>query len=299
MLVTNVTHSLVNFIHFILEIPFLTTFHPTQFMRFSNTSFRFRIALVLVAVGGLSALLMGLFGFRIMRNELEKSSIGWAQDVACALVDVLERDGITVETLQKKPDSLQQLRKDFDHADREMEETQSMWSNLVIAVPEGDQWRIIARQDPKGSNYLAIDDSKIVGELKLNTYASNGSLLSVEPLDSNTPPISLNQRSAGWYKTSNKTMLGAIEPLADHKGLLFLGAQKEIVDAVLFDILEITLSAFGLVALICVLLSWPISKRLVRPIQDIGEFAVALDAGKFDQRLELRGPPEIQNVIKE
>ncbi len=299
MLVTNVTHSVVNFIHFILEIPFLTTFHPTQFMRFSNTSFRFRIALVLVAVGGLSALLMGLFGFRIMRNELEKSSIGWAQDVACALVDVLERDGITVETLQKKPDSLQQLRKDFDHADREMEETQSMWSNLVIAVPEGDQWRIIARQDPKGSNYLAIDDSKIVGQLKLNTYSSNGSLISVEPLDSNTPPISLHQRSAGWYKTSNKTMLGAIEPLADHKGLLFLGAQKEIVDAVLFDILQITLSAFGLVALICVLLSWPISKRLVRPIQDIGEFAAALDAGKFDQRLELRGPPEIQNVFKE
>jgi len=53
------------------------------------------------------------------------------------------------------------------------------------------------------------------------------------------------------------------------------------------------------VALICVLLSWPISKRLVRPIQDIGEFAVALDAGKFEWRLELRGPPEIQNVIKE
>ena len=69
-------------------------------MRFSNTSFRFRIALVLVAVGGLSALLMGFFGFRIMRIELEKSSIGWAQDVACALVDVLERDGITVEKLQ-------------------------------------------------------------------------------------------------------------------------------------------------------------------------------------------------------
>ena len=62
MLVTNVTHSVVNFIHFILEIPFLTTFHPTQFMRFSNTSFRFRIALVLVAVGGLSALLMGFIG---------------------------------------------------------------------------------------------------------------------------------------------------------------------------------------------------------------------------------------------
>ena len=299
MLVTNVTYSVVNFIHFIVEIPFPTTFHITQFMRFFNTSFRFRIALVLVAVGGLSALLMGLFGFRIMRIELEKAAIGWAQDVACALVDVLERDGITVETLQKKPDSLQQLRKDFDHADREMEETQSMWSNLVIAVPEGDQWRIIARQDPKGSNYLAIDDSKIVGQLKLNTYSSNGSLISVEPLDSNTPPISLHQRSAGWYKTSNKTMLGAIEPLADHKGLLFLGAQKEIVDAVLFDILQITLSAFGLVALICVLLSWPISKRLVRPIQDIGEFAAALDAGKFDQRLELRGPPEIQNVFKE
>jgi len=299
MLVTNVTHSVVNFIHFILEIPFLTTFHPTQFMRFSNTSFRFRIALVLVAVGGLSALLMGFFGFRIMRKELEKSAIGWAQDVACALADVLERDGITVETLQKKPELLEQLRNDLEHTDREMDETQSIWSNLVIAVPEGDQWRIIARQDPKGSNYLAIDNSKIVGELKLNTYASNGSLLSVEPLDSNTPPISLHQRSAGWYKTSNKTMLGAIEPLADHKGLLFLGAQKEIVDAVLFDILEITLSAFGLVALICVLLSWPISKRLVRPIQDIGEFAVALDAGKFEWRLELRGPTEIQNVIKE
>ena len=180
-----------------------------------------------------------------------------------------------------------------------MGETPSIWSNLVIAVPEGDQWRIIARQDPKGSNYLAIDDSKIVGELKLNTYASSGSLLSVEPLDSNTPPISLHQRSAGWYKTSNKTMLGAIEPLADHKGLLFLGAQKEIVDAVLFDILQITLSAFGLVALLCVLLSWPISKQLVRPIRDIGEFAAALDAGKFDRRLELRGPPEIQNVFKE
>ena len=101
MLVTNVTHSLVNFIHFILEIPFLTTFHLTPFMRFSNTSFRFRIALVLVTVGGLSALLMGIFGFRIMRMELEKSAIGWAQDVACALVDVLERDGITVEKLQK------------------------------------------------------------------------------------------------------------------------------------------------------------------------------------------------------
>jgi HD-GYP domain-containing protein (c-di-GMP phosphodiesterase class II)/HAMP domain-containing protein len=289
----------VNFIHFILEIPFLTTFHPTQFMRFSNTSFRFRIALVLVAVGGLSALLMGIFGFRIMRMELEKSAIGWAQDVACALVDVLERDGITVETLQKKPELLEQLRKDLEHTDREMDETESIWSNLVIAVPEGDQWRIIARQDPKGSNYLAIDNSKIVGELKLNTYASSGSLLSVEPLNSNTPPISLNQRSAGWYKTSNKTMLGAIEPLADHKGLLFLGAQKEIVDAVLFDILQITLSAFGLVALICVFMSWPISKQLGRPIRDIGEFAAALDAGKFDQRLELRGPPEIQNVFKE
>ena len=87
-------------------------------MRFSSTSFRFRIALVLVAVGGLSALLMGIFGFRIMRIELEKSAIGWAQDVACALVDVLERDGITVETLQTKPDSLQQLRKDLDHTDR-------------------------------------------------------------------------------------------------------------------------------------------------------------------------------------
>ena len=299
MLVTNVTYSVVNFIHFILEIPFLTTFHPTQFMRFSNTSFRFRIALVLVAVGGLSALLMGIFGFRIMRMELEKSAIGWAQDVACALVDVLERDGITVETLQKKPELLEQLRKDLEHTDREMDETESIWSNLVIAVPEGDQWRIIARQDPKGSNYLAIDNSKIVGELKLNTYASSGSLLSVEPLNSNTPPISLNQRSAGWYKTSNKTMLGAIEPLADHKGLLFLGAQKEIVDAVLFDILQITLSAFGLVALICVFMSWPISKQLGRPIRDIGEFAAALDAGKFDQRLELRGPPEIQNVFKE
>ena len=299
MLVTNVTHSVVNFIHFIFEIPFLTTFHPTPFMRFSNTSFRFRIALVLVAVGGLSALLMGIFGFRIMRMELEKSAIGWAQDVACALADVLERDGITVEKLQKDPNLLQQLQKDLDHTDREMDETQSIWSNLVIAVPEGDQWRIIARQDPEGSNYLAIDDSKVVGELKLNTYASSGSLLSVEPLDSNTPPISLHQRSAGWYKTSNKTMLGAIEPLADHKGLLFLGAQKEIVDAVLFDILQITISAFGLVALLCVLLSWPISKRLVRPIQDIGEFAAALDARKFDQRLVLRGPPEIQNVIKE
>ena len=299
MLVTNVTHSVVNFIHFILVIPFLTTFHLTPFMRFSNTSFRFRIALVLVAVGGLSALLMGIFGFRIMRMELEKSAIGWAQDVACALVDVLERDGITVETLQKNPELLEQLRKDLEHTDREMDEPQNIWSNLVIVVPEGDQWRIIARQDPEGSNYLAIDDSKVVGQFKLNTYSPNGSLISVEPLDSNTPPISLNQRSAGWYKTSNKTMLGAIEPLADHKGLLFLGAQKEIIDAVLFDILEITLSAFGLVALICVLLSWPISKRLVRPIQDIGEFAVALDAGKFEWRLELRGPPEIQNVIKE
>ncbi len=299
MFVTNVTHSVVNFIHFILEIPFLTTFDPTQFMRFFNTSFRFRIALVLVAVGGLSALLMGLFGFRIMRIELEKAAIGWAQDVACALADVLERDGITVEKLQTKPDLLHQLKEELEHADRDMGETPSIWSNLVIAVPEGDQWRIIARQDPKGSNYLAIDDSKIVGELKLNTYASSGSLLSVEPLDSNTPPISLHQRSAGWYKTSNKTMLGAIEPLADHKGLLFLGAQKEIVDAVLFDILQITLSAFGLVALLCVLLSWPISKQLVRPIQDIGEFAAALDAGKFDHRLQLRGPPEIRNVFKE
>ena len=268
-------------------------------MRFFNTSFRFRIALVLVAVGGLSALLMGLFGFRIMRKELEKSSIGWAQDVACALADVLERDGITVEKLQTKPDLLHQLKEELEHADRDMGETPSIWSNLVIAVPEGDQWRIIARQDPKGSNYLAIDNSKIVGELKLNTYASTGSLLSVEPLDSDTPPISLHQRSAGWYKSSNRIMLGAIEPLSDHKGLLFLGAQKEIVDAVLFDILQITLSAFGLVALICVLLSWPISKQLVRPIRDIGEFAAALDAGKFDQRLELRGPPEIQNVFKE
>ena len=268
-------------------------------MRFSNTSFRFRIALVLVAVGGLSALLMGIFGFRIMRMELEKSAIGWAQDVACALADVLERDGITVEKLQTKPDLLHQLKAELEHADRDMGETPSIWSNLVIAVPEGDQWRIIARQDPQGSNYLAIDDSKIVGELKLNTYASSGSLLSVEPLDSNTPPISLHQRSAGWYKTSNKTMLGAIEPLADHKGLLFLGAQKEIVDAVLFDILQITLSAFGLVALLCVLLSWPISKQLVRPIRDIGEFAAALDAGKFDHRLQLRGPPEIRNVFKE
>ena len=299
MLVTNATHSVVNFIHFILEIPFLTTFHPTQFMRFSNTSFRFRIALVLVAVGGLSALLMGLFSFRIMRMELEESAKGWAQDVACALVDVLERDGITVETLQKNPELLQQLQKDLDHTDREMDEPQNIWSNLVIAVPEGDQWRIIARQDPEGSNYLAIDDSKVVGQLKLNTYSSNGSLISVAPLDSNTPPISLHQRSAGWYKSSSKTMLGAIEPLADHKGLLFLGAQKEIVDAVLFDILQITLSAFGLVALLCVFISWPISKRLVRPIQDIGEFAAALDAGKFDRRLELRGPPEIQNVFKE
>ena len=180
-----------------------------------------------------------------------------------------------------------------------MDETRSIWSNLVIAVPEGDQWRIIARQDPEGSNYLAIDNSKVVGQFKLNTYSSNGSLISVQPLDSNTPPISLHQRSAGWYKTSNKIMLGAIEPLADHKGLLFLGAQKEIVDAVLFDILQITLSAFGLVALLCVLLSWPISKQLGRPIRDIGEFAAALDAGKFDQRLQLRGPPEIQNVFKE
>ena len=299
MLVTNVTHSVVNFIHFILVIPFLTTFHLTPFMRFSNTSFRFRIALVLVAVGGLSALLMGIFGFRIMRMELEKSAIGWAQDVACALVDVLERDGITVETLQKNPELLEQLRKDLEHTDREMDEPQNIWSNLVIAVPEGDQWRIIARQDPEGSNYLAIDDSKVVGQLKLNTYSSSGSLISVAPLDSKTPPISLNQRSAGWYKSSSKTMLGAIEPLADHKGLLFLGAQKEIVDAVLFDILQITLSAFGLVALLCVFISWPISKRLVRPIQDIGEFAAALDAGKFDRRLELRGPPEIQNVFKE
>jgi HD-GYP domain-containing protein (c-di-GMP phosphodiesterase class II) len=299
MLVTNVTHSVVNFIHFILEIPFLTTFHLTPFMRFSNTSFRFRIALVLVTVGGLSALLMGFFGFRIMRQELEKSAIGWAQDVACALVDVLERDGITVETLQKKPELLEQLRKDLEHTDREMDETQSIWSNLVIAVPEGDQWRIIARQDPEGSNYLAIDDSKVVGQLKINTYSSSGSLISVAPLDAKTPPISLHQRSAGWYKTSSKTMLGAIEPLADHKGLLFLGAQKEIVDAVLFDILQITLSAFGLVALLGVFISWPISKRLVRPIQDIGEFAAALDAGKFDRRLEMRGPPEIQNVFKE
>ena len=299
MLVTNVTHSVVNFIHFILVIPFLTTFHLTPFMRFSNTSFRFRIALVLVAVGGLSALLMGIFGFRIMRMELEKSAIGWAQDVACALVDVLERDGITVETLQKNPELLEQLRKDLEHTDREMDEPQNIWSNLVIVVPEGDQWRIIARQDPEGSNYLAIDDSKVVGQLKLNTYSSSGSLISVAPLDSKTPPISLHQRSAGWYKSSSKTMLGAIEPLADHKGLLFLGAQKEIVDAVLFDILQITLSAFGLVALLCVFISWPISKRLVRPIQDIGEFAAALDAGKFDRRLELRGPPEIQNVFKE
>jgi HD-GYP domain-containing protein (c-di-GMP phosphodiesterase class II) len=180
-----------------------------------------------------------------------------------------------------------------------MDETDSIWSNLVIAIPEGDQWRIIARQDPEGSNYLAIDNSKVVGQFKLNTYSSSGSLISVEPLDSNTPPISLNQRSAGWYKTSNKIMLGAIEPLADHKGLLFLGAQKEIVDAVLFDILQITLSAFGLVALICVFMSWPISKQLGRPIRDIGEFAAALDAGKFDHRLQLRGPPEIQNVFTE
>ena len=268
-------------------------------MRFSHTSFRFRIALVLVAVGGLGALLMGMFSFRIMKKELEKSSIGWAQDVACALADVLKREGITVEKLQTNPDSLKLLRKDLDDTDSEMDETLSIWSNLVIAVPEGDQWRIIARQDPKGSNYLAIDNSKIVGELKLNTYASTGSLLSVEPLDSDTPPISLHQRSAGWYKSSNRIMLGAIEPLSDHKGLLFLGAQKEIIDAVLFDILQITLSAFSLVALICVLLSWPISKQLVRPIRDIGEFAAALDAGKFDQRLELHGPPEIQNVFKE
>ena len=100
-------------------------------MRFSNTSFRFRIALVLVAVGGLSALLMGLFGFRIMRIELEKAAIGWAQDVACALVDVLERDGITVEKLQTKPDLLHQLKEELEHADRDMGEAPSSWSQQV------------------------------------------------------------------------------------------------------------------------------------------------------------------------
>jgi len=307
MLVTNVTHSLVNFIHFILEIPFLTTFHPTQFMRFSNTSFRFRIALVLVAVGGLSALLMGLFGFRIMRYELEESAKGWAQDVACALVDVLERDGITIEKLQNNPQLIAQLQMNLARADKDLAshtidkvlDTPSIWSNLIIAVPEGDQWRIVARQDPKDSIYMQDNKLEANAPLKEKTYTAIGSLMRVEPANEDTAPISVTSRSSGWYKTSRATMFGAVEPLADHKGVLFFGARKEIIFASFFEIVQITSITFVAVALLGVIVSWPISKRLVRPIQDIGEFAAALDAGKFDQRLELRGPPEIQNVFKE
>ncbi len=307
MLVTNVTHSLVNFIHFILEIPFLTTFHPTQFMRFSNTSFRFRIALVLVAVGGLSALLMGLFSFQIMRDELKKSAIGWAQDVACALVDVLERDGITIEKLQKNPQLIAELQMDLAQADKDLAlhtidkvlDTPSIWSNLIIAVPEGDQWRIVARQDPKDSIYMQDNELEANATLKEKTYTAIGSLMRVEPANEDTAPISVTSRSSGWYKTSRATMFGAVEPLADHKGVLFLGARKEIIYASFFDIVLITSITFVAVTLLGVIVSWPISKRLVRPIQDIGEFAAALDVGKFDQRLELRGPPEIQNVFKE
>ena len=307
MLVTNVTHSLVNFIHFILEIPFLTTFHPTQFMRFSNTSFRFRIALVLVAVGGLSALLMGLFSFQIMRDELKKSAIGWAQDVACALVDVLERDGITIEKLQKNPQLIAELQMDLAQADKDLAlhtidkvlDTPSIWSNLIIAVPEGDQWRIVARQDPKDSIYMQDNELEANATLKEKTYTAIGSLMRMEPANEDTAPISVTSRSSGWYKTSRATMFGAVEPLADHKGVLFLGARKEIIYASFFDIVLITSITFVAVTLLGVIVSWPISKRLVRPIQDIGEFAAALDVGKFDQRLELRGPPEIQNVFKE
>ena len=274
-------------------------------MRFSNTSFRFRIALVLVAVGGLSALLMGLFGFRIMRKELEKSSIGWAQDVACALVDVLERDGVTIEKLQNNPQLIAQLQMDL--ADKDLEshtidkvlDTTSIWSNLIIAVPEGDQWRIIARQDPKDSIYVQDNELNANATLKEKTYTAIGSLMRLEPANEDTAPISVTSRSSGWYKTSYATMFGAVEPLADHKGVLFLGARKEIIFASFFDIVLITSITFVAVTLLGVIVSWPISKRLVRPIRDISEFAAALDAGKFDQRLELRGPPEIQNVFKE
>ena len=218
MLVTNVTHSVVNFIHFILEIPFLTTFHPTQFMRFSNTSFRFRIALVLVAVGGLSALLMGLFGFRIMRMELEESAKGWAQDVACALVDVLERDGITIEKLQNNPQLIAQLQMNLARADKDLAshtidkvlDTPSIWSNLIIAVPEGDQWRIVARQDPKDSIYMQDNKLEANAPLKEKTYTAIGSLMRVEPADEDTAPISVTSRSSGWYKTSRATMFGAV-----------------------------------------------------------------------------------------
>ena len=276
-------------------------------MRFSNTSFRFRIALVLVAVGGLSALLMGLFSFQIMRDELKKSAIGWAQDVACALVDVLERDGITIEKLQKNPQLIAELQMDLAQADKDLAlhtidkvlDTPSIWSNLIIAVPEGDQWRIVARQDPKDSIYVQDNELEANATLKEKTYTAIGSLMRLEPANKDTAPISVTSRSSGWYKTSRATMFGAVEPLADHKGVLFLGARKEIIYASFFDIVLITSITFVAVTLLGVIVSWPISKRLVRPIQDIGEFAAALDAGKFDQRLELRGPPEIQNVFKE
>ena len=276
-------------------------------MRFSNTSFRFRIALVLVAVGGLSALLMGLFSFQIMRDELKKSAIGWAQDVACALVDVLERDGITIEKLQKNPQLIAELQMDLAQADKDLAlhtidkvlDTPSIWSNLIIAVPEGDQWRIVARQDPKDSIYVQDNELEANATLKEKTYTAIGSLMRLEPANEDTAPISVTSRSSGWYKTSRATMFGAVEPLADHKGVLFLGARKEIIYASFFDIVLITSITFVAVTLLGVIVSWPISKRLVRPIQDIGEFAAALDVGKFDQRLELRGPPEIQNVFKE
>lgn len=276
-------------------------------MKFKNISFRFRVALLLIGVSSVSALIMGVLSMRIMRLELENSALGWAEDVACALVDVLERDGITIEKLQNDPQLIAQLQRDLEHADKDLAshtldkilDTPSIWGNLIIAVPDGDQWRIVARQDPKDSIYLQDDALDVNAQSKEIKYSAVGSLVRVEPANERTAPISVTRRSSGWYKTTHATMFGAVEPLADRKGVLFLGARKEIIYASFFDIVQTTLIALVAVALLGVIISWPISKRLVRPFQDIGEFGAALDAGRFDQSLPLRGPPEIQNVFKE
>ncbi len=277
-------------------------------MKFRNISFRLRVALLMIGVSSVSSLLMGVLSVRLMRIEFEDSSLAYAADAACTMVNGLKRDGITVEKLQKNPELIAQFYPEQETANQypasptvpKIEGNPGILRNFVIAVPEGDQWRIIARHDPHDSTYVDDDQLQFNATLNDSEFARVGSIIRVEPIDQGTAPISTNRRSSGWYKTSFAKMFGAIEPLADQGGILFVGARKHILFAHFFDdIVQTILIAVGGVALLAVIVSWLISKRLVRPFRDLSEFGAALDAGKFDHRLPVRGPPEIEIVIKE
>ncbi|MCE9618404.1 MAG: HD domain-containing protein [Planctomycetes bacterium] len=243
-------------------------------------SYRFRLTLILISVAAISALFMGVLCFRIMRKELEIAAIGWSQDIAVSTAHFLTRSGLTIEKLESDPELFKKLNAAKETMDLEMDETPSIWESTVIAVPEGDKWRIIARQDPPDTDYAPV-----------------GSIISVEPMDAHTPRISVDKRTAGWFQTPRARFFGAAEPLDDHKGVILIGAREEMVTGIFLEIFETTAIAFAVVAFLGVLVSWPLSKRMVRPIQAIRSFATALDQGHFEKRLEPAGPAEIKALF--